>query len=66
VNAGIYLITADVRGFVGRGEQLDMPQLIDRLLEAGRTVVGFPLREYWLDIGRPNDYAQALKDVELL
>jgi dTDP-glucose pyrophosphorylase/CBS domain-containing protein len=66
VNAGIYLINPDVRSFVEPGEQLDMPQLIDRLLDAGRAVVGFPLREYWLDIGAPADYEQALKDVERL
>jgi dTDP-glucose pyrophosphorylase/CBS domain-containing protein len=66
VNAGIYLLNPDVRGFVGRDEQLDMPQLIGRLLEGGRAVVGFPLREYWLDIGRPADYKQALVDVERL
>jgi dTDP-glucose pyrophosphorylase/CBS domain-containing protein len=66
VNAGIYLINPDVRSFVEPGEQLDMPQLIDRLLDGGRNVVGFPLREYWLDIGAPADYEQALKDVERL
>jgi dTDP-glucose pyrophosphorylase len=64
VNAGIYLINADVRGFVSRDERLDMPQLIERLLANGRRVVGFPLREYWLDIGQPADYERALADVE--
>jgi dTDP-glucose pyrophosphorylase/CBS domain-containing protein len=64
VNAGIYLINPDVRSFVAREEPLDMPQLIERLLEGGRNVVGFPLREYWLDIGRPADYEQAIADVE--
>lgn len=64
VNAGIYLIDPDVRALVEPGEPLDMPQLIDRLLEAGRRVVGFPLREYWLDIGQLADYEQALADVE--
>ena len=53
-----------MRTFVGHEETLDMPQLIERLIESGRTVVGFPLREYWLDIGRPDDYVQALADVE--
>jgi NDP-sugar pyrophosphorylase family protein len=43
-----------------------MPQLIQRLLDDGRTVVGFPLREYWLDIGRLTDYEQALADAERL
>ncbi len=66
VNAGIYLIDPGVRDFVERDERLDMPQLIERLLANGRAVVGFPLREYWLDIGRPADYERALVDVEQL
>jgi dTDP-glucose pyrophosphorylase/CBS domain-containing protein len=64
VNAGIYLINPDVCRRVGPGEVLDMPQLIERLIAAGRRVVGFPLREYWLDIGQVADYEQALADVE--
>ena len=66
VNAGIYLLNPDVCRLVTPGESLDMPRLIERLLEDGRTVVGFPLREYWLDIGRLADYEQALLDVESL
>jgi dTDP-glucose pyrophosphorylase len=66
VNAGIYLIDPGVCAFVERDERLDMPQLIERLLANGRSVVGFPLREYWLDIGRPADYERALVDVDQL
>jgi dTDP-glucose pyrophosphorylase/CBS domain-containing protein len=66
VNAGIYLLKPDVCRLVVPGEQIDMPQLIDRLLADGRTVVGFPLREYWLDIGRLADYEQAIADAERL
>jgi dTDP-glucose pyrophosphorylase len=64
VNAGIYLVDPGVREFVPPGERLEMPELIERLVEAGRRVVGFPLREYWLDIGELADYEQALEDVE--
>jgi dTDP-glucose pyrophosphorylase len=64
VNAGIYLLGRDVRGVVERGEPLEMPELISRLVAEGRRVVGFPLREYWLDIGHPPDYEQALVDAE--
>jgi dTDP-glucose pyrophosphorylase/CBS domain-containing protein len=64
VNAGIYLINPDVCALVTAGEPLEMPQLIDRLLDGGRRVLGFPLREYWLDIGQLADYEQALVDVE--
>jgi dTDP-glucose pyrophosphorylase len=64
VNAGIYLVEPAACALVAAGEPLDMPQLIERLLTDGREVVGFPLREYWLDIGRLADYEQALADVE--
>jgi NDP-sugar pyrophosphorylase family protein len=64
VNAGIYLVNADIRLSVVPGEPLEMPELIARLVEEDRRVVGFPLREYWLDIGRIADYEQALADVE--
>jgi NDP-sugar pyrophosphorylase family protein len=64
VNAGIYLINPDVRRLVPAGEPLEMPELIKRLVVDGRRVVGFPLREYWLDIGQIADYEQALLDVE--
>ena len=64
VNAGIYLINPDVIKLVPAGEPLEMPELIQRLVADGRRVVGFPLREYWLDIGQIADYEQALVDVE--
>ena len=64
VNAGIYLISRDAAATVPPGEALEMPDLIERLMADGRKVIGFPLREYWLDIGNPDDYAQALADVE--
>lgn len=59
VNAGIYLVNPEVCRLVGRGERLDMPELITRLVDNGSRVVGFPLREYWLDVGRLEDYEQA-------
>jgi dTDP-glucose pyrophosphorylase/CBS domain-containing protein len=66
VNAGIYLIGTEARSLVRPGEQLDMTHLIERLIANERCVVGFPLREYWLDIGQLTDYEQALVDVESL
>jgi dTDP-glucose pyrophosphorylase/CBS domain-containing protein len=63
VNAGIYLIEPVVCRLVEPGERLDMPDLIARLVERGERVIGFPLREYWLDIGRLADYEQALVEV---
>jgi dTDP-glucose pyrophosphorylase len=64
VSAGIYLVEPRVWDFITGGEPLDMPQVIERVIGAGGSVVSFPLREYWLDIGRPDDYRRAQEDVE--
>ncbi len=62
VNAGLYLVNPDVCRSIPRGERLDMPELIERLLAEGRRVISFPLREYWLDIGEREAYERALLD----
>jgi dTDP-glucose pyrophosphorylase len=62
VNAGIYMLEPSVFRFIPQGQRFDMPDLIGRLLRAGRPVVGFPIVEYWLDIGRHCDYQQAQED----
>jgi dTDP-glucose pyrophosphorylase len=59
INAGVYLIEPAVLSHIKSFEHLDATELIDRLLTAGKRVVGFPIHEYWLDIGRPDDYARA-------
>ena len=63
VNAGIYLLSPTVREYVPNNEHFDMPQLIERLVAAGRTVVSFPVWEYWLDIGSQDDFEKAQRDV---
>jgi dTDP-glucose pyrophosphorylase len=64
VNAGIYLLEPRVREFVRPGERLDMTDLVTRLLEAKRTVVSFPIREYWLDVGAHADYERAQREAD--
>jgi dTDP-glucose pyrophosphorylase len=64
INAGIYLLNPGVCRFVPNGQPYDMPDLIKRLVTEGYRVVSFPIREYWLDIGRIEDYQKALADAE--
>lgn len=63
VNAGIYLMEPHVRQYIPSGERCDMTDLIELLLGARRTVICFPVWEYWRDIGHSSDYAQAVDDV---
>jgi len=64
VNAGIYLLEPAVYDFIQNGQHCDMPELIQRLVAAGRTVCSFLIHEYWLDIGKHDDYLRAQQDVE--
>ncbi len=64
VNAGIYVLSPLVERYVTRGEFLDMPDLIKRAMADKRTVAGFPVHEYWLDIGQHAQYEQAQNDAQ--
>ncbi len=64
VNAGMYLVDPRLRGLLPPRERCDMPDLIRLAVAAGQRVVTFPLHEYWLDVGKHGDYAQAQDDVQ--
>lgn len=63
INAGIYLLNPSVCRMIPTDQAYDIPELITRLLAEGRKIVSFPIREYWLDIGKTDHYHQAQTDV---
>ena len=62
VNAGIYLLQPSVFQFIPHRQHFNMTDLIQKLVQKKKTVVSFPVHEYWLDIGQHADYLQAQKD----
>lgn len=66
VGMGICVLNPAVAPFIERGKRMDLPDLIAALLAAGKPVVGWETDAYWLDIGRPDDYARAQSDYERL
>lgn len=64
VNAGIYLLEPTVHQYIPYSQRFDMTDLIEKLLAEGRTVVAFPIVEYWVDIGQLEDYEKAQEDVK--
>jgi NDP-sugar pyrophosphorylase family protein len=59
INAGIYVLDPGALALLPKSGPCDMTTLVARALSEGRTVAAFPIREFWLDIGRPDDYAAA-------
>jgi dTDP-glucose pyrophosphorylase len=63
INAGIYLLSPSACRRVPPGHRYDMTDLIRDLAAEGRRVIGFPIQEYWIDVGRLEDYHRAQADV---
>ncbi len=65
VSMGIYVLRRDaVRPFVVPGEHLDMPALMQLMQQAHGEVFCHRQDCFWLDIGRPEDFAEAQAMVE--
>jgi dTDP-glucose pyrophosphorylase/CBS domain-containing protein len=59
INAGIYLLEPSAWDRIPENTHFDMTDLIKCLVDEERVVASFPILEYWLDIGRPEDYQRA-------
>ena len=56
VNAGIYLLDPALVKSVVPNVHIDMPTLLEQEIKKGKSVNMFPIHEYWLDIGRMDDF----------
>jgi dTDP-glucose pyrophosphorylase/predicted transcriptional regulator len=66
INAGIYVLSPQALTQIPADTYFDMPNLFDRLNGSGALTIAFPLRDFWLDIGRVEDYVQANMQLEYL
>ena len=63
VNAGIYVVSPRVIQSVEKNQKIDMPTLLEQHMEERQKVLMFPIHEYWLDIGRMDDFKRAQMDI---
>jgi NDP-mannose synthase len=61
VSMGVNAFHRSVLDFVPKGQYLDIPTLAMNLTRAGKEVLTYRSDCQWLDIGRPDDYEQALE-----
>jgi dTDP-glucose pyrophosphorylase len=62
VSAGIYMLSPEVLSYIPRDSFYDMPTLFTELITNKMTALSFPIREYWLDIGRMEELERAKSD----
>ena len=59
VNAGIYVLSPSMIELVPKDQFFDMTDLFNLLLQTNKSAIAFPLKEYWIDIGRSEDFKKA-------
>jgi len=64
VSMGVYVIELRVLSFITYNQYMNFPDLVLKLLAAGERVMTFPFEGYWKDLGRIDDYEQAVKEIE--
>lgn len=64
VSMGIYGFSESAVKYIKEGEYLDFPTLINSLLEHDESVTSYPFEGIWLDIGRKEDYENAVEMFE--
>lgn len=62
VNAGIYALSPAALEHIPNETFFDMPTLFERLVEKGEIASAYPLREYWMDIGRLDELERAQRE----
>ncbi|MFX4267582.1 nucleotidyltransferase family protein [Aliarcobacter butzleri] len=64
VSAGIYMLSPEVLEYIPENQFYDMPTLFEKIISKGKNAISFPLREYWLDIGRIEEYKKANEEYD--
>ncbi len=62
VNAGVYVLDQDTLACLPAEERIEMPDLFEHFIKTGHSTAAFPICEYWLDIGQPDNLKQAHGD----
>lgn len=63
-NGGIYLIKKKVLKNIPKNKFFDATDLMQNLIENKGHLISYPIRQYWLDIGRHLDLEKAQEDVK--
>ena len=66
VSMGIYVFEPRVLSHIPYNQYLDFPDLVLRLINSGERVMGYRFDGYWQDLGRADDYEQAIQDFDRL
>ena len=63
-NGGIYLIKKSILNKIPKKTFFNSTDLMEILINENLNLISYPMRQYWLDIGKPKDYLKAQEDIK--
>lgn len=65
-NGGIYIVKKELLKRIPKNTFYNATDLMESVIEDGGKLVSYPIRQYWLDIGKPEDFEKAQADIKHL
>lgn len=59
VSGGVYVLDPSCLDIIPNDEYHDMPTLFEDIISNKNKTITYPIKDYWLDIGRPEDFEKA-------
>lgn len=62
-NSGIYIFKKELLELIPEETAFDATDLMEEVIKRGLSLIHYPIRSYWLDIGKKEDFEQAQLDI---
>jgi NDP-sugar pyrophosphorylase family protein len=64
INAGTYLLEPEILSFIPPNQMISIERVtFPEIIKAGKALYAYTTNDYWLDLGRPEQYLAAHRDV---
>jgi len=65
-NGGIYIVKRELLNRIPKNSFYNATDLMEQLIKDEGKLISYPIRQYWLDIGKPEDFEKAQLDIKYL
>ncbi len=65
-NGGIYLFKRELMNYIPKNKEYLATDFITKLVNEGKKVISYPMLDYWLDIGNPDEFKRAQTEIKNL
>jgi len=65
-NGGIYLIKKHLLNKIPKNKFFDATNLMQTVIDDNLKLINYPLKDYWIDIGKHKDFTKAQNDIDLI